>query len=602
MKTVIADCETDGFLHEMTRLWCIQIGDADGDDAVVYADQPGYPSIKEGIERLKSADRIVMHNGTKFDLHAINRFYPDTVTLENLYDTLVVARLLDPEERFHNLDDWGKRLGVHKGSFDDFSRWSEEMAIYGAQDVHVTRALYRKLAPQVEDWGMSVDIEHRAAYVVGLQEHNGFQLNIPAAQALQAELRQELADIEDELKRVFPPRWVPRRVNKSVIHTPTRGQPTGKGLYVAGCPFSRVAYQEFSASSRQQIGDRFKKKYGWRPRKFTSRGAPVVDEKVLSALPYPEAELLRRYLRVTKQLGQLDGDNGWLKLVRDTSRVHGGVNSNGCVTGRMSHFKPNVGQVDKKDLRMREVWVAKEGWKLVGCDADAIETVMLSHYLARIDGGAFATRVMTGDKSKGTDIHTVNKKALGLNSRESPGAKSFLYALMYGAGDAKLGSIIIDDARLAGKPKPKGSPKTIGSVARKKLDRGMTGVNQLIEGVKAKARKRKWLKGLDGRKIWVRSPHSALNTLLQGGGAIVMKLALVLFHFELAPAHGWEHGVNYAYCANVHDEVQIEAIPEIADDVGKAFASAIVLAGERLELRCKTAGTHSVGNNWKETH
>jgi DNA polymerase-1 len=212
--------------------------------------------------------------------------------------------------------------------------------------------------------------------------------------------------------------------------------------------------------------------------------------------------------------------------------------------------------------------------------------------------------VVNGDKSKGTDIHTVNQKALlriaaGVTR---DGAKRILYALMYGAGDDKLGWTLKDDIRTAGATPPRVPNRELGGLIRKALSRAMSGFDKLTETVKARAKARGYIKGHDGRHIHVRSQHAALNTLLQGGGAIVMKKALALFHFDVAPARGWEHGVDFAYCANVHDEVQTECRPEIAEELGQAFADCIEKAGQVLGVKCPLAGAFDVGTTWAETH
>jgi DNA polymerase I-like protein with 3'-5' exonuclease and polymerase domains len=103
--------------------------------------------------------------------------------------------------------------------------------------------------------------------------------------------------------------------------------------------------------------------------------------------------------------------------------------------------------------------------------------------------------------------------------------------------------------------------------------------------------------GLDGRKIWVRSEHAALNSLLQGAGAIVMKKALCILN-DTIRVNGWDA----KFVANVHDEFQIECKAEIADLVGQAGKQAIIDAGLAYELRCPLDGEYKVGRNWRETH
>jgi DNA polymerase-1 len=586
MNVLIADCETDGFLPTMTRIWMIQIGDADTDEVTIYADQPGFLPLRDAVNRLKHADRVVFHNGMRFDIHAINRVFPNTLRPEQVYDTLVVSRLLDPQQRKHSLKELGERLGVYKGDFEgDFSRFSQEMVEYARQDIVVGRAIYRDQQKRMQgwDWAPAVWLENLFAYVISLQEQNGFLLDVALVIELEAELRQELHDIGRELQEIFPP----------IVHE-RWSEKTGKRL--------KDKIEVFNPGSGQQIARRLKAKYGWKPKKFTDSGLPATDESVLASLPYDECKPLLRYAACQKMLGQIvDGDNGWLKLVdKNTSRVHGAVNTIGAATGRCSHFKPNMGQVIKKDKRMRRAWRARKGWKLVGCDAEGIEFRMLAHYLAWLDKGATIQTILKGRKEDGTDIHSLNQRAALLSLRDS--AKTAIYALIYGASDTRLGLTVIDDALAAGQPRPAGSPTSLGEELRRRLGKGTPGLDKLIDEIKKAARKRGFVKGVDGRKIFIRSDHSAFNFLLQGGGAIVMKLALVIFHFERLPIKGWVHGVDFAYCANVHDEVQSEVRPEIAEEFGAELADCIREAGVRLNIRCPLAGSFDIGNDWSETH
>ncbi|MDR3473428.1 MAG: DNA polymerase [Devosia sp.] len=586
MHTLIADTETNGFLEQMTCIHMLQIGEVDDDEVDVYADQPGFRPLKEGLERLKKADRVVFHNGTRFDYFAIEKIFPGTLRPEQIFDTVVAARLLFPEHKAHTLKDWGLRLNILKGDYTGgFEKFNPEMVVYGRQDIVVGRALYKHLLARAANgtWDDALKTENLFSFIISLQEQNGFKLNVEKVVALAAELRQEQNDLRLQLQEVFPPLTI-KRVSKK----------TGKPL--------KDKIEVFNPGSGMQVANRLIAKYGWRPKKMTNTGRAAVDEAVLSSLRYPEAKLLLRYLGLQKMLGQIeDGDNGWLKLMKtETQRVHGAVNTLGAGTGRCSHFKPNMAQVSKKDLRMREVWEARLGWKLVGVDAEGIEFRMLSHYLKPFDGGATIETVLNGNRKLGTDIHSLNQKAGHLYDRDS--AKTAIYALIYGAQDPKLGSIVIDDALTAKQPRPNGNAKSLGTKLRADLGKGTPGLDKLIKQVSEQAQRKGWLKAIDGRKIRIKSKHSAFNYLLQGGGAIVMKVALVLFHFNRVPAKGWVHGVDFAYCANVHDEVQSEVRPEIAEEFGKELADCIREAGEILGVRCPLAGSYDIGLNWKDTH
>lgn len=140
----------------------------------------------------------------------------------------------------------------------------------------------------------------------------------------------------------------------------------------------------------------------------------------------------------------------------------------------------------------------------------------------------------------------------------------------------------------------------LGMKAYGNIMRNLPALKKLNDLVTDKAA-RGYLKGLDGRQMPIRSKHAALNTLLQGGGAVVMKKALVLFDEAMAEA-GHVMGVDFALLANVHDEFQVECRPEIAEEVGKIAAESIRLAGVAFGLKCPLAGSFDIGRNWKETH
>lgn len=594
-----------------------------GKDVTIYCDAlPGYKPISKGLQRLAAADRLIGHNTLKYDFPLINRLYPETLRLEQQVDTLIMARLFDPETRNHALKDWGERLRVAKGDFEGpWGVCTPEMLDYARQDVVVTRALYHHVKT-VETWGC-LETETKFAWLMFLQEQNGFRLDLKAAQALEEALRGELAELFYEAQSAFPPRFVPAApsISQSVFHPKSDNKRLG---YIAGAPLTKIKLQDFNPGSRRQVAERLQE-LGWKPSAYGKNGVPTVDDEILAALPYPQAQKLVRYFGISKMLGQLsDGKTGWLKVVGKDGRVHGRVNTIGCAPGRCAHSSPNMAQVSKKDLRMRAVWVPRPGWKLVGCDGASIQARALAHYLSPYDKGKAIEREVNGDKALGTDTHSVNRDALEpcgfhvpahliaeeaghLKSRLRDGAKRALYCVLFGGGDFKLGATLKEVIREAGLIVPKAPETKLGKAARARLFEAIIGFDKLSNAIKAVARPRErggrgYLTALSGFHVRCRSEHSALVFLMQSFEVSIMKRAAVIFHFEKCVAHGWEHGRDFAYCANVHDEVQIECRPEIAEAVGKAFAASIKEAGERLGSRCPMEGDYIVGNNWKETH
>jgi DNA polymerase I-like protein with 3'-5' exonuclease and polymerase domains len=249
----------------------------------------------------------------------------------------------------------------------------------------------------------------------------------------------------------------------------------------------------------------------------------------------------------------------------------------------------------------RSLFIVPEGKVLIGADAAALELRDLAGYMARYDAGAYVTTVLNGIKAEGTDIHSVNARALGLDPLKEyfdgetgrDIAKTWFYAFIYGAGDEKLGQITTrqkgNKARMAGKS------------SRSKFMKGLPALAALAEKVRQTVKEKGFLRGLDGRLLTVRSQHAALNTLLQSAGAIQMKRALVILDRTLQ-AMGFVPGIHYEFVANVHDEWQIEADQELGETIGKAAVAAIRQAGESFGFRCPLDGEFRIGRNWSETH
>jgi DNA polymerase I-like protein with 3'-5' exonuclease and polymerase domains len=334
----------------------------------------------------------------------------------------------------------------------------------------------------------------------------------------------------------------------------------------------------FNPGSRKQIGEKLIE-LGWKPEKFTETGQPQIDEGVLSKIELPEAKLIAEYLMLQKRVAQIES---WMEAVGTDGRVHGRVITNGAVTGRMTHQSPNMAQIPNAGSvygpECRECWTVEKGNVLVGCDASGLELRMLAHYMKDED---YVKTVVEGSSKEGTDVHTKNQKAAGLQTRDQ--AKTMIYAFLYGAGSAKIGTIVGGGA--------KEGQKIIDNF----LD--ATPALKVLRDRVAKFASKGYVPGLDGRKIWVRSEHAALNSLLQGAGAIVMKKALCIFYDKIK-ANKW----SVKLVANVHDEFQFECPDSIAEEAGKAARLSIIEAGEHFKLRCPLDGEYKIGRNWKETH
>lgn len=649
----VFDIETDGLYDQVTKLHCLVIKDTETGVVMRHNNQRSAPNlfgyVEEGLrflmEQAKAGHKIVGHNIIKYDLPVIKKLYPwFDVPEESCIDTIVLTRLIYadlkdidtklvrkgqlPGHMFgaHSLDSWGHRLKLHKGDYakrfrDDFialhgekawkpgmewARWSIEMEDYNEQDVVVTDALYTKLmGKQYSE--RSIDLEHAVAFIIARQERHGFLFDEAAAGKLYATLVAHKLRIEGELKKVFHPRFL--RDGKDMV--PKRDNRTMG--YIANAPLTKLKLTEFNPGSRDHIALWLKRMFDWQPEDFTPDGKPKIDETVLSQMPYAEARLLSEYLMVDKRLGQVaEGKQAWLKKVNsETGRIHCSVNSNGAVTGRMTHSNPNLAQVpagySPYGPECRALFTVPAGKVLVGADGAALELRDLAGYMAKFDGGSYMRTVLGGSKDEGTDIHSVNARALGLDPKAmyfvdpSTGkgksgrdlAKTWFYAFIYGAGDEKLGNIITmlkgDEAKKA------------GAKSRANFMRNLPALAELIKRVKKKVKDVGYLTGQDGRLLHIRSQHAALNTLLQSAGAVQMKMGLVILDRKLKAA-GLVPGINYEFVANVHDEWQIEVDEDKGEFVGKTAVEALREAGEFFKFACPLDGAYEVGRNWAETH
>jgi len=515
---------------------------------------------------------FVGHNIVGFDAPKLKELWNVVIPDNKLRDTLLMSRLWNPRlSGGHSLEAWGERLGYSKIDFHDYDGGlSEEMITYCKRDVSLTVKLEEYLTTALKQDGFSdesIQLEHEVAVITSQQEINGFKLDIGRANELLTNLMERMNVLEREVQEVFPP-LVEERVSEK----------TGKKL--------KDKVTVFNLGSRKQIASRLQGK-GIVFKDQTEKGNIIVNEKTLASIDLPEARLIGEYLTLQKRVGQIDN---WVNAVADDGRVHGRVITNGAVSGRMTHQSPNMAQVpaskhDKKTGELlwgrdswygtdcRACWIVDEGNVLVGIDASGLELRMLAHYM---NDKAYTKQLLEGD------IHTYNQKMAGLETRDQ--AKTFVYALIYGGGSAKIGQIA-------------GGSSHKGKQLVDKFMKNLPAYARLKKKVLTAMRTNGTLQGLDGRRLRVESEHSALNFLLQSAGAVVMKKALVILHEKLNKRRVW-----FKIVANVHDEWQIETTERYANEVGELGRLAIKEAGEWFDMNCPLDGDYKVGHSWAETH
>ena len=582
-QPIIFDIETDGL--NPSKVHCLVLQKDGKEISFIGRDIP------KGIDLL--ADNLIVgHNVIKYDLPVLKRLYSYDHSPDLVHDTLCLSRLIYPDiansvdykllasdriERStvgrHSLKAWGQRLNFHKGDFAEintFDTFTPAMLEYCIQDVKLTSLLYTKLLEKGFS-KESIELEHEIANILKLQEDKGFGFDELKAQELHATLLGRTHDLKLSLENRFPDwqvdlgEFVPKVNNKKLG-------------YKKGVAIRKSKTMKFNPSSRQHISNRLMELRNWKPKKFSETGLPIVDEETLDHLDYPEAKELNEYLLIEKRLGMLsDGKNAWLKVV-NKGRIHSNYITN-ITTGRMSCRSPNLQQVPSINSpygkECRELFIPSKGYVMVGADASGIEARSLGHYIYNYTGGKeYVDLILNGD------IHTYNQKNLGLKSRAL--AKTILYAVLYGASARRVHEILDCSMSEANK-------------VLEKFYRVLPFLQEIKEDIIGKLEAFGYIKGIDKRILTIRSQHSALNALNQSCAAIIMKKALTILWDKLKDKDAF-------VVANIHDEFQIEAKPEIADEVGKIAVDSIVQAGEHFNLRVPLGAEYRVGKSWAETH
>lgn len=610
----VFDIETDGFLDVLTQIHVLIIEDFEtGAIHTFRSDKIG--SIEFGLNLLSKIPLLVGHNIIDFDLPAIKKLYPAWHHQGEIFDTLPAVRTIWSDIKSsdfnlarkgklstenigrHSLSAWGQRIGLLKGDYGKTSNWSkldEDMVTYCIQDVKVNSKLYHLIIrKEYPEHVLKMEQEiHRLCLE---QTKFGFPFNINKAEKLLGKLLTRKAELSHTLHSSMGPGWVQNMGEKCSKRTVKYKDPL-RGNETAGCFYTKVKFVEFNPNSRTHLTRQLQNRFGWKPNadEYGDDGIPNLDEEILSALNLPVAKDISEFLMIGKRLGSLvEGKQAWLKKEVNGS-IHGRVNTMGAITTRCTHSDPNMAQIPANDApyghECRELFEVKKGEYLLGCDVSGLELRMLAHYMAKWDNGEYGKIILEGD------IHSANQKAAGLPTRGN--AKTFIYGFLYGAGDAKIGSII-------------NGTSAQGKKLKEQFLNNTPALKKLREAVSDAVDTNKKLKALDGRYIPVRHKHAALNTLLQSAGAIVCKLWVVKFH-QILKERGYVHGVDYYQANYVHDELQIrvneKTFPIIERDgkktslLGDLCVEAIQLVGTDLNIRLPLDGEYKIGTNYAETH
>ena len=544
MRAVV-DIEADSL--NPTKVHCVVAKDVD--TGKVY---PFPPDLLHGFRDWSlGVKQFIMHNGISFDAPVLNRLLGTNIKPHQIVDTLILSQLLNPmRDNGHSLEAWGNRLAMPKGDVDTFEVYTPDMLEYCKQDVNITHKLFEVLQKEGRGFSKSsVYLEHQVRLIIDQQEKNGFYLDMQKAMSLYNKLRDEANELE---------KWAVTNFDPTVVELKTK-----------------TKYIPFNIGSRQQIAERLME-LGWKPKQHTDKGNIIINEAVLDTIELPEAKKFSRFFLLQKRIAQI---KSWIEACDDTDgRVHGRVMTLKTITGRMSHHSPNMAQIpavrSPYGKECRDCWTVDNPYthSIVGTDASGLELRCLAHLM---NDDTFTDILLTGD------IHTHNMKMAGLTDRDQ--AKTFIYAFMYGAGASKIGQIV-------------GAGAKEGQQLINKFLSSMPALKRVRDSV-TKAANKGMIKGIDGRLLHIRSPHSALNTLIQGAGAVVCKVWLINMIKRIRRI-----GVDAKLVASIHDEYQFEVLNKDVKRFGQLTKDAMKDTEKQLHMKCPLDNEWKVGRTWAHTH
>lgn len=460
----------------------------------------------------------------------------------------------------------------------------------------------------MSEWKDALDLETRVAQIIHIQERNGVGFDLERA-------IQYINDLEERCNKLYneirPYLRIEIKQYLSTVNKPflKKGGYTKQVVSwydspdIVWGPFSKIVFEEPDLGSRQKLVKQLLE-HGWVPELFTEKGTPKLTYKgkpvdSLFKIDASIGKAIAEWYVLKHRQSQI---TGWTTSVRDDGRISASANSCGTNTYRMRHKTVvNVPKADPSVIfgyEMRSLFIARPGYKLLGYDASALEARCMAHYTYKLDNGEFADLILNGD------IHEKNAKiffeeetyGLDPSSKEfkvfrSKG-KNGTYCLMYGGQPRKLAETL-------------NIPLSKAKILFEKFWRENEALGKLRDLTIKMHDRRGWVPGLDGRRIYTRSSHSALNAVFQSCGAIVMKRSMVLLN-DFAKIEN----IHHYKVLDMHDEGQHEVLEEecyYVDDVlrhrlGELAILAFETAGTELKMNVPITGEYSIGDNWAETH
>jgi DNA polymerase-1 len=625
MRIAFGDLESNGFLEKATRVHCGVFKELNGGVHKFRPDQ-----VDEMLAYLDTVDVLIMHNGIGYDWPLLKKLY-DYEYKGKKVDTLIMSRLLNPKRQVpfmcpnkkagpHSIEAWGWRVGRGKPEHNDWEVFSEEMLHRCAEDVEILALVYAELMKEAgqHNWRDAFLLSFELFEKLHKQETYGWLVDRPHIDRCIHQLTRWIGMIDrvvtphlprilevDETKEAGEYKYVKKPFLKSGEYNQhvlkwMEGTPYRPEERIVVGPFSRVTFRLVNLDSGDET-KQFLLDQGWEPLEWNENDEGERTSPKLSKLDPFEGldskigKLVAKRVQCRQRRSII---SGLIELIRPDGRISSVVNTL-AATGRATHRNivniPKAGSFYGKS--MRRIFTSRDKYTLVGTDSDSCQLRMLG---GRMGSKEYINAIVTGDKAKGTDLHSLTKKIGGLVSRDI--AKNVMYCLLFGGGDVKLGKTALQPGN--------------GTALRERLYKGFDGLADLMERLtaewKASAKQRYnekfkrmeyfngYITALDGRPIMVGSEHQLLVYLLQSDEAIMMTKAYCLLWDRLSAKY--EFGVDFGVVCWYHDEYTVECREEIAEDVARISEQCIVDAGLFYNIVCPHIGGAAIGKNWYAIH
>jgi len=596
-KVLVADIEADNLLDKITKVHCAGCIDVQTGEEFFYR-----PSeIKDFLAKLDEAETIVFHNAMGYDLPALKKVYGwEHKGVQHC--TKVMSQVLN-YRRFgfgHSLKLWGEFFKDNKGDYTGgWEEFNEDMFEYMKQDVRLGAKVYvyllNELKTYVKNSGskkilLALRSEMELDRIMVDQCQGGWLFDKPAAEALLLKIDDKMLDIEKLINPLLPARV------KKVDAEPKKAKFTKVGkplawmrnwfqlddsVTVDTCPvwgeFNRIEFITGDIGNTDTV-KRLLYTLGWKPDEWNwkkingdfVKGSPKLTDSSLEGLGDVGKALSEYYTLRSRQ----SIIKGWFPHIDDAGRLHGDVFNIGTPTFRQTHKIIANLPSGKAVLgpEMRGLFIAKPGYKLVSADSAGCQLRLLAHFMRDED---YTREVLEGD------IHQKNADILG-SSRNA--AKPFIFAYLYGAGGKKLGSIL-------------GVSDREGNKLKKKFTNAFPKLKLLIERVTAISESQGFIPGLDERPIHVDSSHKALNYLIQGAEAVVMKATVMMIDKRLKEA-----GIDFSHLLFYHDEWNGEVREDQAEQAREIIMECFVEAPKQYGIPIMECGDCNIGATYYSVH